>query len=130
MSEYESDALMLFYQSLRPDATRQCRESSHARYFMTKQSNPTRSNYDSAHHDVQDFASHSAFMSLIRQLVRSARDAQSMTQVELAIKANVGRSTVVKIERGDDVSVSSLAKVADALGLELALRKNDERFII
>lgn len=42
------------------------------------------------------------------------------TQREVAERAGVSRPTVARIERGDDVSTATLAKVAAALGLTVA----------
>jgi transcriptional regulator with XRE-family HTH domain len=56
--------------------------------------------------------------------IRKARVARDWTQIELAEHAGVSRPTVARVERGDDISTATLAKVAGALGLRVELRGN------
>lgn len=58
--------------------------------------------------------------------IRAARNQHGWTQEELAERAGVSRPTIARVERGDDVSTANLAKVADALGLEIRLTGRDE----
>lgn len=55
--------------------------------------------------------------------VREARKARGWSQTELATKAGVSRLTVTRLEAGKSVSSSTLLKVADSLGLRLALHE-------
>lgn len=65
----------------------------------------------------------SATMAQIAQVARTARVSRGWSQGELAVAAGVSRPTVARIEAGNDVSISSLEKVAAALGLHVELRK-------
>jgi transcriptional regulator with XRE-family HTH domain len=56
--------------------------------------------------------------------IRKARVARDWTEIELAEHAGVSRPTVARVERGDDISTATLAKVAGALGLRVELRGN------
>lgn len=62
-----------------------------------------------------------ATMLEIAAKIHDARVACAWTQRELAERAGVSRPTVARIERGDDVSTATLAKVAAALDLTVAL---------
>lgn len=62
-----------------------------------------------------------ATMLEIAAKIHDARVACAWAQRELAERAGVSRPTVARIERGDDVSTATLAKVAAALGLKVAL---------
>lgn len=57
----------------------------------------------------------------IADKIYEARASLDWTQRELAEHAGVSRPTVARIERGDDVSTATLAKVAAALGLKVEL---------
>lgn len=57
----------------------------------------------------------------IGSAVRKARKRQSANQVDLADRAGVSRSTVQRLERGDDVSVDALLSTLAELGLEAIL---------
>ena len=54
--------------------------------------------------------------------IHEARISRDWTQRELAEQARVSRPTVARIERGDDTSTATLAKVAAALELRVELR--------
>lgn len=54
--------------------------------------------------------------------IREARNKQGLTQSELALKAGVSRPTVARVETGTSISIVTLVKVADALGLEVEVR--------
>jgi len=52
--------------------------------------------------------------------VRAIREAQGVTQTELAAKANISRGTLHRIENTAlNVSLTTLASIADALGVKL-----------
>lgn len=53
--------------------------------------------------------------------IHNARVGRDWTQRQLALSAGLSRPTVARIERGDDVSTATLAKVAGALGLKVEL---------
>lgn len=53
--------------------------------------------------------------------IRKARDEQGLTQTELASKAGVSRPTVARVELGVAISIATLEKIADALGLNIGL---------
>jgi transcriptional regulator with XRE-family HTH domain len=54
--------------------------------------------------------------------LKSRRKRLGLTQLEVANLSGVNRETVVRAERGDEgVSVGTLARIARAVGLELAL---------
>ncbi|MCD2444345.1 helix-turn-helix domain-containing protein [Agromyces sp. SYSU K20354] len=56
------------------------------------------------------------------QVVQSARLASGWSQTELADAAGVSRPSVARVERGDDVNMATIGKIANALGLTLELR--------
>lgn len=53
--------------------------------------------------------------------IREARRKHHWSQTDLAENAGVSRPTVARVERGDDVSTATLAKVAVALGLSVVI---------
>lgn len=54
------------------------------------------------------------------KLVRSARQVQGLTQAELRDLSEVSLSSIHKIENGrDDLSLTSILAVADALGIRV-----------
>lgn len=53
--------------------------------------------------------------------VRAARVHHQWSQAELAARAGLSRPTIARIERGDDVSTATLAKVVVSLGLTLTV---------
>lgn len=57
----------------------------------------------------------------IGQQIRNARDKQGLTQTELAAKAGVSRPTVARVELGVAISIATLERIADALGLDVGL---------
>jgi len=58
----------------------------------------------------------------IGHLLRNAREKSGMTQDELARRVRTTKSAISRIENhADDVRVSTLKKVADALGKELKI---------
>jgi len=57
----------------------------------------------------------------IGSAVRKARKREGANQVDLADRVGVSRSTVQRLERGDDVSVDSLLSTLAELGLEAIL---------
>ena len=56
-------------------------------------------------------------------LIRSAREAAGLSKKELAARAGKVREVIYRLEAGDDVTVSSLLAVLDALGLALRVDK-------
>lgn len=60
------------------------------------------------------------------QAIRRARLAKKMSQDELALMAEVDRSHLGRIERGDNnVAVLTLARIAQVLGVSLASLMTD-----
>ncbi|MCX2966206.1 helix-turn-helix transcriptional regulator [Gordonia aquimaris] len=53
--------------------------------------------------------------------VRDARRERGWSQTQLGAEAGVSRPTIARIERGDDVSVATLAKVTAAVGLTVKI---------
>lgn len=53
--------------------------------------------------------------------VRDARRERGWSQTQLGVEAGVSRPTIARIERGDDVSVATLAKVTTAVGLTVKI---------
>lgn len=53
--------------------------------------------------------------------VRDARRERRWSQTQLGQEAGVSRPTIARIERGDDVSVATLAKVTAAVGLAVKI---------
>ena len=62
---------------------------------------------------------HEHLAPLIQDLVR-ARKAQHFTQHQLAEMSGVSRRTIVLIEAGGDCTLSTLSRVASALGLQIS----------
>jgi transcriptional regulator with XRE-family HTH domain len=58
-------------------------------------------------------------------VIQSARLERGWSQTELGDRAGVSRPTIARIERGNDVSTATLAKVAAALGLSVELERED-----
>lgn len=58
----------------------------------------------------------------IGQQVRKARYEQGLTQAELAARAGVSRPTVARVELGVAISIATLEKIVEALGLTVELR--------
>lgn len=58
----------------------------------------------------------------IGEQIRQARNNQSLTQTELAKKAEVSRPTVARVELGIPISIATLTKLTKALGLSVELR--------
>lgn len=53
--------------------------------------------------------------------VRDARRERGWSQTQLGDEAGVSRPTIARIERGDDVSMATLAKVTTAVGLTVKI---------
>ncbi|WP_234714164.1 helix-turn-helix transcriptional regulator [Mycolicibacterium chlorophenolicum] len=60
--------------------------------------------------------------------VRDARRERGWSQTRLGELAGVSRPTIARIERGDDVSVATLAKVTAAVGLAVRIEAVQESF--
>lgn len=59
----------------------------------------------------------------IGKSIRKAREEQSLTQAQLAERADTSRLSVLRIEQGTHVNTDTLVKVVDALGLELQIHE-------
>lgn len=57
----------------------------------------------------------------VGRAVREARRERRWSQTKLGDEAGVSRPTIARIERGDDVSVATLAKVTAAVGLTVRI---------
>lgn len=61
--------------------------------------------------------------------VKEAREKKGMTQVDLAVAANVGLGTIQRIETGmlESAMVGTVRKISSALGVDMAslLANND-----
>ena len=55
------------------------------------------------------------------QQIRAARAARGWSQSVLADEAGVSRPSIARIEAGEDVNTSTLVKVSETLGFELAV---------
>lgn len=58
-------------------------------------------------------------------VIREARKKQGWSQGELGEKAGVSRPTIARVEANNDVNTTTIAKIAQALGLKLELRDDD-----
>lgn len=58
--------------------------------------------------------------------IREAREAQKLTQTELAERAAISRLSVLRIEQGSHVNTDTLVKAISALGLEIKLIEGEE----
>ena len=56
------------------------------------------------------------------EVIRQARKERGWTQTELADESGVSRPTVARIEANREVTTTTIAKVARALGLTMELR--------
>lgn len=56
------------------------------------------------------------------EVIREVRKKQGWSQAELGEKAGVSRPTIARVEANHDVTTSTIAKVAQVLGLKLELR--------
>ena len=63
----------------------------------------------------------------IGERIKRARKARNWSQPQLAVAAGVAVNTVVKIERGKDAKQSTLAKLTNALDLDLRITAVDRR---
>lgn len=57
-------------------------------------------------------------------LVKAQRQRKGWSQQQLAEAADISRPTVARIEAGSAVSTATLAKVAEALGIEVSAEVN------
>ena len=57
----------------------------------------------------------------IGKTIRRARRAMGWTQRELAQRAGMGQSHVLRVEQGSDVRLSTLQRLAEALGAEFVM---------
>lgn len=56
------------------------------------------------------------------RLIRSERLRRGMTQEELGLKVGVGKAQISKIERGKGLTIKTVNKVLEALGLSATVR--------
>ncbi len=64
--------------------------------------------------------------SRIKPSVREAREARGLTQAQLSERCGVPQSTISEVERGQNVTLATLAQIGAALGVEfrvLAVKK-------
>jgi transcriptional regulator with XRE-family HTH domain len=61
------------------------------------------------------------FMTEIGNTIRRARRAMGWTQRELAQRAGMGQSHVLRVEQGGDVRLSTVQRLAEALGAEFVM---------
>lgn len=66
---------------------------------------------------ITQLASNEQVLRELGARVRAARIDTPFTQEELAVRAGVSLSTVAKLERGEDVRLSSVLDILRALGL-------------
>ncbi|TLF35687.1 helix-turn-helix transcriptional regulator [Lacticaseibacillus zeae] len=57
----------------------------------------------------------------IAVVISQAREAAGLTQRALASKAGIPQVTVARVERGDNTSIETLGKIANALGKHIKL---------
>jgi transcriptional regulator with XRE-family HTH domain len=57
------------------------------------------------------------------EIVRSARRAARMTQVDLCGRAGIARDTLSRLERGETVDSSTLVRVLSAMGMRITVEK-------
>lgn len=50
-------------------------------------------------------------------IIRQAREQKGLSQAELAAKAGLSPTTIMKSERGADITPKTWAKIKDALGI-------------
>ncbi|WP_166849103.1 helix-turn-helix domain-containing protein [Isoptericola sp. BMS4] len=55
-------------------------------------------------------------------VIRDARKKKGWSQTELGEKAGVSRPTIARVEANNDVTTSTIASIAKALGLRLELK--------
>ena len=60
--------------------------------------------------------------SRLGNVIREARKKQGWSQAELSEQSGVSRPTIARVEANRDVTTSTIAKIAQALGLKLQLR--------
>lgn len=66
---------------------------------------------------IDDFISNQAVGGELGRRLRASRIAYPLTQAQLAERAGVSQRTVANLEKGSDVTVTSLVSVLRALGL-------------
>jgi HTH-type transcriptional regulator/antitoxin HipB len=59
------------------------------------------------------------------EIVKAQRKTKGWSQQQLADTAGVSRPTVARIEAGSAVSTATLAKIADALGIEIKVEAEE-----
>lgn len=58
-------------------------------------------------------------------VIREARKMHGWSQAELGEKAGVSRPTIARVEANNDVTTTTIAKIAQALDLTLELKTRD-----
>ena len=61
---------------------------------------------------------------LLEQIVQAGR-ARGLDQRDIVARAGLGETTLSKAKRADDIRLSTLARMANVVGLRLALVAND-----
>lgn len=76
----------------------------------------------------QDIASRNKLLSLIGKKLAKQRNLQGISQEELADMADLDRTYISGIESGKrNISVFTLKKISDALGMEISKFFNNEK---
>lgn len=78
--------------------------------LIGKKGSPERDSYEA---ELQSF--------LVGEAIKEARKKQNLTQEELAKRIGVQRTQVSKIESGRNLTVSTIARVFNAMGLKATL---------
>lgn len=56
-------------------------------------------------------------------VIRDARKKRGWSQAELGEKSGLSRPTIARVEADNDVTTATIAKIAQALGLKLELKR-------
>jgi transcriptional regulator with XRE-family HTH domain len=56
------------------------------------------------------------------EIIREARKGRGWSQTELGERSGLSRPTIARVEVDSDVTTTTLAKIAEALGLTLELK--------
>lgn len=81
---------------------------------LGKKGSPLRDKYESAKEDF-----------LIGLAIRQAREAQNLTQQQLGEKIGVQKARICSIEKGTNLTISTIRRVFQALGIEAKLDIGD-----
>ncbi|ETY75038.1 hypothetical protein LFAB_03860 [Lactiplantibacillus fabifermentans T30PCM01] len=81
-------------------------------------------NYFATHHQTKEYKTAITTEKNIlvsAAAVLSAREAAGLSQQKLADKAGIPKTTIVRIEHGNNTSIETLTKIATALGKQVNL---------